>query len=197
MDIIPKDTRGLIGDFCPADEKSPWRRGLRAAFTFPFLLFLSCSSYICCPQSKGGVSGGLDPDAAAGDSARRNKNLTQIYEQYLRKTAFFVWRKCLKSLISAHEKWEQHRRCCIYIFVRHQSTETLPEGKTMSTTRPVSISIWVKVSSLGLSLVGTPSDFRGASLSSLASSETSGQLSCLNCSMSPFQDVLRCYLFRV
>lgn len=57
MDMIPKDTRGLIGDFCPADEKSPWRRGLSAAFTLPFLLFLSWSSSLCGPKSSGGVSG--------------------------------------------------------------------------------------------------------------------------------------------
>ncbi len=42
----------------------------------------------------------------------------QICEQYLREIGLCVHRKSLRSLSSAHEKWGQKQKCCVYIFVQ-------------------------------------------------------------------------------
>ncbi len=43
-----------------------------------------------------------------------NKFVNKIWETY----TYCVRRKSLRFFISAHEKWEQKQKCCIYIFVQ-------------------------------------------------------------------------------
>lgn len=42
--------------------------------------------------------------------------LTGFVNGIWKKLLFWVYRKCFRSLSSAHETWE--RKCCVYIFVR-------------------------------------------------------------------------------
>ena len=47
-----------------------------------------------------------------------NRDLHRFVNNIWEKWFFCVYRKCFRSLSSAHEKWEQKQKCCIYIFVQ-------------------------------------------------------------------------------
>ncbi len=48
-----------------------------------------------------------------------NTDLDRFVNNIREKYAFSVNRKSLRSLTSAHEKWGQKQKCCIYHFVQY------------------------------------------------------------------------------
>ncbi len=54
-----------------------------------------------------------------------NTDLDRFVNNIREKRAFCVHRKSLRSLISAHEKWVQKQKCCVYNFVQYPNSTNI------------------------------------------------------------------------
>ncbi len=61
-----------------------------------------------------------------------NTDLDRFVNNIWEKSAFCLYRKSLRSLNSAHEKWGQKQKCCVYNFVQYNCIELQVTGLSMT-----------------------------------------------------------------